>query len=665
MVGRAYLDRYGELFGLRNAARELREEETVPLGGGGALVRFRQLIGGVPVLGGELVVSLDPSGNLLAVNGETAPRARAVDVSFSAADAREVALRQTQRTHGVIRSELSASQPELWMYDPSLIGATGLLGSRIVWRVEVTSTPNAVREMVLVDATSGRVLLHFNQIAHARQRLVCDNKNRRTNYYECWAPRAARKEGDPRSPKRDVNQAYVNAGETWAFYKRYLDVDLTRLIGSRSSEDRGKRLRSTVRFCFPPTDLPCPYPNAFWDGNQMVYGAGFARADDVVAHEMTHGVTEHTSNLFYYYQSGAINESMSDIFGEFVDLTDDRGDDRKKVAWQLGEDLTAIGTIRDMQKPGRFGQPAKMTSADYTADRRFRDNGGVHTNSGVGNKAAYLIAAGDSFNGYDIKGIGIKRAARIYWGAERMLTSGSDYADLYDVLRQSCANLVAGTGIRSKHCKTVTKAVRATEMDKQPKASAAAPDVPVCPAGEKATNVYLNDMESRSGFTLTKDPENRFGFVSDYATSGEWALWGADTAFAGGDAYATMSQPVAVPAGSAPYLRFSHAYDLDTDSDLYHDGPPLTRGFVQYSVDGGPFTDAQPLFMDDSGYAVDNGFTRWSNGYRSARLDLSSAAGQSIKFRFNLRAAQPTSGRHKYGSLLGWLIDDLALYTCG
>ena len=94
------------------------------------------------------------------------------------------------------------------------------------------------------------------------------------------------------------------------------------------------------------------YNNAFWNGTQMVYGNGgnLAQADDVVGHELTHGVTDFESNLFYYYQSGAINESFSDIFGEFVDQTNGKGDDSAGVKWLMGED-SSLGALRDMENP--------------------------------------------------------------------------------------------------------------------------------------------------------------------------------------------------------------------------------------------------------------------------------------------------------------------------
>src|SRR6185369_6471708 len=101
--------------------------------------------------------------------------------------------------------------------------------------------------------------------------------------------------------------------------------------------------------------------NAFWNGSQMVYGNGYASADDVVGHELTHAVTERTAGLFYYMQSGALNESFSDIFGETIDLgsTVGGGNDTLAARWLLGEDLL-IGAIRNMSDPTVFGDPSRV-----------------------------------------------------------------------------------------------------------------------------------------------------------------------------------------------------------------------------------------------------------------------------------------------------------------
>ncbi len=187
------------------------------------------------------------------------------------------------------------------------------------------------------------------------------------------------------------------------------------------------------------------YENAFWNGSQMVYGDGygFPLADDVVAHELTHGVTQYESNLFYYYQSGAINESFSDLWGEYLDQTNGQGYDDAGVRWLLGEDVTGLGAMRNMSNPAYFYDPDRMTSPYYHKlpyyDNSW-DNGGVHTNSGVNNKAVSLMVDGGSFNGKTITGLGWAKVGAIYYEVNtNLLTSGADYSDLYYALQQACS----------------------------------------------------------------------------------------------------------------------------------------------------------------------------------------------------------------------------------
>src|SRR3990172_13390344 len=134
---------------------------------------------------------------------------------------------------------------------------------------------------------------------------------------------------------------------------------------------------------------------------------GFPMADDVVGHELTHGVTQYESNLFYYYQSGAINESFSDLWGEFIDLTNLTGSDGPSDRWLMGEDVTNYGAIRDMENPPAFGDPDRMLSANYY--KGAGDRGGVHINSGVNNKAVFLMTDGGTFNGYTVGALGIDK----------------------------------------------------------------------------------------------------------------------------------------------------------------------------------------------------------------------------------------------------------------
>jgi hypothetical protein len=183
---------------------------------------------------------------------------------------------------------------------------------------------------------------------------------------------------------------------------------------------------------------------------------------------MTHGVTEHESSLIYLNHSGAINESFSDIWGEFVDLTNGKGNDALSVKWLMGEDLPPeIGAIRDMSDPTVFGDPDRMLSPNYWSFQC--DNGGVHINSGIGNKAAFLMTDGGVFNGKTITGIGITKVAKIFYEAQtHLLTTASDYNDLADALRQACLNLTGTDGITAADCQEVANAIIATEMNQMP-----------------------------------------------------------------------------------------------------------------------------------------------------------------------------------------------------
>jgi Zn-dependent metalloprotease len=204
--------------------------------------------------------------------------------------------------------------------------------------------------------------------------------------------RLVRGEGDPRSDDRAVNEAYDGSGAT---YDLYFTV-----FGRNSIDERGMRLDSTVHY-------GRKYDNAFWNGQQMVYGDGdgelfnrFTIAIDVIGHELTHGVTEYEAGLEYQDQPGALNESFSDVFGSLVKQYK-RRQTAKEADWLIGKGLLARGVkgkaLRSMKEPGtaydddilgKDPQPGHMT--DYVRTRD--DNGGVHINSGIPNRAFYETA---------------------------------------------------------------------------------------------------------------------------------------------------------------------------------------------------------------------------------------------------------------------------------
>jgi Zn-dependent metalloprotease len=664
-AARSVLAEYAPLLGLGDAHKDLRLLSQHPASASRSFVRFQQTYQAIPVVGGEIIVQLNPANQVLSIGGELLPDL-ALDTrpGISAAAARQTALEKLAKDYGLAPDDLRASPPELWIFNPALLGGPGLRSNRLVWRMEVThDSPGAeeLREFMLVDAQLGHVALAFNKIAAAKNRIVCDKGGTRDNNTNpndnCdQVAEYVRTEGGAASGVTDVNLAYDYSGLTYDYYFTN--------FGRDSIDGAGMNLVSLVRYCpAASTGQGCPYGNAYWNGVQMTYGAGYAAADDVVAHELTHGVTENSANLFYYFQAGAINESMSDVFGELVDLTDGVGNDAAGVRWQLGEDLS-IGAIRNMSNPPAFGDPDRTGSANFTLDSSYVDSGGVHTNSGVNNKAAFLMVDGGTFNGQTVVGLGTAKVGQIYYEAlTGLMTSGTDYQDLYYYLRQACTNLIGQFSITSTDCQQVTNAVTATEMNLTSNANGALPtEAPICTNGLAPVYAFADDMETINGAWSLAGTAGVWGYTTGYATSGVNSLYGQDLASTS-NSQVQMVSNVTIPANA--FLRMRHAYDFEANAGqtMFYDG-----GVVEYSINSGSWTIVPGAWIANTYGGTLNStafpagtsvFRGRSKGYYSSRIDLNQAAliGQPVRFRFRLATDNS-------GSSIGWLIDDLAIYTC-
>jgi bacillolysin len=223
--------------------------------------------------------------------------------------------------------------------------------------------------------------------------------------------------------------AHYYAGKTYDYYKN---------VFQRNSYDgNGAALKSTVHY-------GRNYNNAFWNGSQMVYGDGdgttfipLSGGLDVVAHELTHAVTDKSSDLIYQYESGALNEAISDIFGTLVEFYNNN-----KPDYEIGEDIytpaKANDALRSMSDPAKYGDPDHY-SVRYTGTS---DNGGVHINSGIINKAAYLLAVGGTHYGVTVPGIGNDKVGAIYYRANtRYFTASSTFSQARASLVQAAADL--------------------------------------------------------------------------------------------------------------------------------------------------------------------------------------------------------------------------------
>ncbi|WP_322755673.1 M4 family metallopeptidase [Frankia sp. Cas3] len=205
--------------------------------------------------------------------------------------------------------------------------------------------------------------------------------------------RAVRTEGDTASDDAAVNEAYDGLGSTFTFFQTVYDRD--------SIDDEGVALHATVHY-------GDHYDNAFWDGRQLVFGdgdgemfKGFTTSLDIIGHELTHGVTEDEAQLMYFNQPGALNESVSDVFGSLVKQYA-LGQTVEEADWLIGADLLAPGVagvaLRSMKEPGTAFDDPVLGADDQPGHmdhylRTTTDNGGVHINSGIPNHAFYLAAA--------------------------------------------------------------------------------------------------------------------------------------------------------------------------------------------------------------------------------------------------------------------------------
>jgi hypothetical protein len=323
---------------------------------------------------------------------------------------------------------------------------------------------------------------------------------------------------------------------------------------------------------------------------------------------MTHGVTEHESNLIYFNQSGAINESFSDIWGEFVDLTNGKGNDDPSVRWQMGEDLPPeIGVIRDMSDPTIFGDPDRMLSPNYWPFQC--DNGGVHINSGIGNKAAYLMTDGGSFNGKTITGIGIAKVAKIFYEAQtNILTTASDYNDLGDALQQACANLIGTDGITGSDCQEVANAVIATEMSQIPPANV------LKNPGFESGRLYWTQYSSGGYDLIYTYPYYGFCSTDGFAWFGDYD-----------NAEEFIYQNVSIPSNAAEaYVRF--VYAIFTQE---WEGVPYDTMKIEVLNSGGTTLLSTLGTLSN----VDDTVGYWDF---SPKYDLTPYKGQTVRLRFHV-----------------------------
>lgn len=388
-------------------------------------VRVAQEIHGIPVVGADMMVHAHAgTGRVFAVNGFFASaQGLPSKPALSASEALSTAIQQAQ------------------IFDYSLLGTPELsyvltsAGNTTLSWVQDVHHEDALGmnvDRIFASTTDGSLAARIGKVYRVLHREIFTANNGfslpGTQMFS---------EGGTTSDEF-AQGAYDNVGVTYNYFSEK--------FGRDSFDNEGTTLKGTVH-------VGNNYNNAFWYNSMAAFGdgdgitfSGFSKSLDVVAHELSHGVTESEANLLYQDESGALNESMSDIFASGVHAFI-KGVASDPAMWDVGEDCYTPGisgdALRYMSNPSLDG-----TSTDYYPDRYTgsADFGGVHINSGISNLAFYLLVNGGTHptdkTAINVSGIGIGKAEQIFYRAlTTYMTASTDFENARYTTLQSAIDL--------------------------------------------------------------------------------------------------------------------------------------------------------------------------------------------------------------------------------
>ena len=458
---------------------ELQNQEKDELGFTHA--KYDRVISGIRVFGGEVILSSDRKGAIEARGQFFGTPSVSKQSMLSESNSISIGEKATEdhwhMNHSDARWALSAGEETV----VELIWFEVNAELRKAYIVDVH--PNYLEWIrIIIDAHSGKILRQYEKTctvdgpktANAKD---LNNQSRKINTYQVgsnyylidasksmfsssrstlpsnpegaiWTLDAKNTDGSSVDQVTSSNNSWIDKSSVSAHYNSSQAFDYFKNTHGRNSiNGSGGSMISVVNVT---DENGLGLDNAYWNGKAMFYGNGrvgfkpLAGSQDVAGHEMTHGLVSSTANLEYYSQSGAINESMADVFGAMMDKED----------WKMGEDVVKTnvfksGALRDLSDPHNGGtnrnhngyQPKKMS--EYYAGED--DNQGVHINSGIPNYAFYLIASD----------IGTSKAEKIYYRAlTRYLTSSSEFLDLRYAIVKAASDLHGGSGVEVSSIKS-------------------------------------------------------------------------------------------------------------------------------------------------------------------------------------------------------------------
>lgn len=420
---------------------------------GNVFYKYSQTYNDLPVFGREVVVQINPQDEVTLIGGQyepaieldTTPQLAAKDAVYSAFSQFDPASTDTPTI---------LAAPELLVYTDDDTQPVLAYKTPVEY---VTNETGYHKEWLFVDANKGTVINRINMIYSAFNYSIHTLDN------QCLSQNSSALPGTEITADDGEHAAGVdaNSGHAYWFYQH--------MFGRDSWDNKGRKLVSTIHARFQGSNGSCGSDNAFFTGDQMVYGDGSTSlsnpgaAIDIFGHEFSHGFTASESNLTYQNESGAINESISDIMGTGVSIWKNSGGSSAgnpdslnptDKDWDMGEDAALQQSWqRHMDDPEENGQ-----SIDDYNDRNTgtADSGGVHTNSGIMNLAFYLLSQGGTHprgnTTNTVTAIGVEKALQVYYYANNNLfTSSTNFEDARAKLASAAKTLYGCDAWESVH----------------------------------------------------------------------------------------------------------------------------------------------------------------------------------------------------------------------
>ena len=639
MIARGFLAENAALFKIGAddsfALRRIENDKQLNF----AHVRLDQLYKNIPVHAQQLVVHLDARENIVAVNGQFIPSLNVMTEPLVAKqDAEKIALddllngqlQANERARVTTKILADKTALEIFIDDTNPNHAT------LTWYVVIMTEHPLGEWRYFVNARKPVVTHRFNNVANekVRETYTADNSTDIPG-------RLIISEGE-RSRDSIAQAAHDGAGKVYDYYAKKFKRD--------GIDDQGSKMVSTVHYGSDLEDAD----NAAWIGEyqQMIYGDGgqifkpLPYGLDVVGHEFTHGVIGATAGLEYKSQSGALNESYADVFGALIDTGN----------WTIGETVIKsppfprpyLRSLEDPNMKGAYnvkdpfdnvGQPAHVSEYANLPVNRKNDNGGVHVNSGIPNKAAYLIA----------QALGPEKTEQIFYRAlTQYLTPSSQFKDNGLALLQAYKDLYGNDsqlvqrGLSSVGIQSGGGNVPAPPPSEKP-SNNNAPPPPSQQAPQGCTNLVVNG---------TFETDDGWGDISGDRTElidTELPHTGKRSAWLGGqdqEAINYIYQDIKIPANATSvkleYFRFLHQETSGFSGMFANDA---NFSIVVADTKGKILGAVEKLLSSEA-----------DDEWRAKQADLAQFAGKTIRLAF--------TSENPRGNVSSMFVDDVVLTAC-